>query len=97
MENKGKVLWYVPRDGRGLLRSTHGTDLPFILPDASLDLHGGDVVAFRIVGDNGDTYAADLRLVERCIDHLLNRHHALAHLFHATINLPSPPAQPASA
>ena len=97
MKDQGKILWYHPGDGKGVLLSETGKEVRFVLTDASLDLHGGDVVTFRTIGTGTDAYAADLRLVERCISHLLNHNDGLAHLFHQTITLPSPPPQRATA
>ena len=46
---RGRVLWYRPADGRGLLASDEGAEFPFALPSDAETLQGGDLVAFEFL------------------------------------------------
>lgn len=47
MAERGRVRWYSPRDGEGILTCECGKEFRFVQTDDSLRLQGGDVVEFR--------------------------------------------------
>ena len=81
MSEEGRVVWYQPHDGKGIIQTEDGRELWFAAEDKPVHLQGGDFVGFQASRENGHRVAHDIRLVRRCIDDLTERHQALVELF----------------
>jgi hypothetical protein len=88
MSEHGRLLWYEPHTGKGVLETRSGREFRFVQPEDAQELQGGDIVEFGISGENGFRVARNVRLVQRCIDHLVTSQGNLVNLFHQTVAIP---------
>lgn len=79
---QGRILWYQPDTGEGVLVDESAIERSFRLEHDSPDLQGGDLIRFRSTGQNGGT---EVRVIERWVDHLNNCFRPLVNQFHSTV------------
>lgn len=87
---KGRVVWYQPAAGRGVIETDDGRELAVVdLPPAA-DLGGGDLIELRDKHQGGACGAPAVRLVSRWTDQLSSKHRSLVNEFHALMRGESP-------
>jgi cold shock CspA family protein len=82
---RGRVLWYQPYEGTGILEADGGQEVAFAQAEDDQHLRGGDIVEFGLSGTDGNATAHDIRLIRRCVDDLVAHHEPLVNLFHETV------------
>lgn len=84
---RGRVLWYRPNQGAGVITSDDGAEVGFETSADSQKLQGGDLVEFVPNANGGQIQAMQVRLVKRCIDDLIDAHRPLVDEFHSTVQI----------
>lgn len=84
---RGRVLWYRPRIGAGMIASDTGAEVAFHIDQRQLSLQGGDVVEFEPKPNGRSVEAGQVRLIERGVDYLNTRHRSLVNEFHSVVEI----------
>ena len=83
----GRVQWYDPASHEGRLTTADGQSFPFGITDPTDSIQGGDVVRFRAVEQDGRQRAADVEIVQSCVDYLSHQQRPLLDQFHSTVSI----------
>jgi hypothetical protein len=86
-EVHGRVQWYDPVSQQGRLTTADGRSFSFGVTDSTTSIQGGDVVRFGIVDEHGRQRAAEVEIVQRCVDYLSDQQHQLLDQFHSTVSI----------
>ena len=84
---RGRVLWYRPRVGAGMIASDTGAEVAFHVDQGQLSLQGGDVVEFEPKANGLRVEAGQIRLIESGVDYLNTQHRSLVNEFHAVVEV----------
>ena len=82
----GRVQCFIPAVRRGILQTECGDELPFLVPENSTDLQGGDIVEFDM-GDAGQPFVRNITLRHRWAELLNEEHRPLVNQFHHTVEI----------
>jgi len=86
---QGRICYYYPRVGRGVLVDAGGREIVFEAPDAPADLQGGDVVEFSMDNGHGRQRAIVRQVVTKWFDHLTEEDRRSVRQFIETLSAPS--------
>ena len=82
---QGRVGWYDPVSRRGRVATQEGRSYSFTLPHWAEDVGGGDVVAFRLIGDTDQARAVDVHVQQSGVDYLNAQQLDLVNEFLSTV------------
>ena len=84
---RGRVVWYRPRVGVGMIASDTGAEVSFHVDQSQMSLQGGDVVEFEPKPNGQRVEAGQIRLIESGVDHLNSQHRSLVNEFHSVVEI----------
>ena len=84
---QGRVGWYDPGSRRGRVATQEGRSYSFTLPDRAEDVRGGDVVAFRLIGETDRAQAVDVHVQQSGVDYLNTQQRDLVNEFLSTVTI----------
>ena len=79
---QGRIVWYRPDTGEGVLVDDSAIERSFRLEYDDPGLQGGDLIRFGTTGENG---GMEVQVIERWVDHLNDCFRPLVNQFHSTV------------